>query len=142
MIQKIQRLSQKTPLTIKVVLLTFLVGLLVWTVMDRIASNAVKAMFEDHLSEMLKVQSQEDRLRFDRYMQAFQQVAGLITKQKKFIDYTERKQWHSDEDITVQYTMKYPQWFLTSSELRALAIPAYVILLDAGGNAREVFRRR
>lgn len=123
------------------VVLTILVGVLVWGVMDRHISNAVKAMFDAHLAEMLEQQSQEDRLRFNRHTQAYNQVVRLVAAKKEFFDYIEEKKWFEKDNTPVRYYDRYPAWFLSSSALRALAIPRYVFLLDSRGMVREVYGR-
>jgi len=126
----------------KMVLITILVGLIVWGVMDRIVSNAVKKPFEAQLSDKLKEQSLEDRLRFDRYMQAYHQVGNLISAQNSFHDYLERNHWFSDDDLSVKHYHSPPPWFLSASALRVLAIPSFAVILDKNGNSREIYNRK
>ncbi len=137
-----QKFLHRLPLTVKMVLFTVIAGLVIWVVMDRLTSRAAKNVLENQLSEVLKQQSQEDRLRFDRYLQSYHQVAELIASQKKFIDYLEKNRWFHDDEVTVLYNDKFPEWFLSPSTLRTLAIPRYALLFDEQKRVREVYHRR
>ncbi len=137
----IHRLASRIPLTFKMLLVIAIVGLIVWAVMDRFVSTAVKVMFESHLTDTVEQQSQEDRLRFDRHIQTFHEVADIIVFQKKFFDYIETQKWFISDDPTIRYYDQYPEWFISSSIMRVLAIPRYALLLDSRKNVREIFAK-
>ncbi len=141
MLNLLRTILYRLPLTIKMVLLVVIVGLSVWGLMDRFVSRAVDTMFEKQLSEVLKQQSQENRLHFDHHLQAHHVVAKLVVAQKSFTDYLAEKNWFKDKDVPVKYYSRNPGWFLSSSVMRSLAIPRYAILFDADNRAREVYRR-
>jgi diguanylate cyclase (GGDEF)-like protein len=137
-------IHRKVPLTTKMLVLTIVVGLIVWTVLDRIHIGSIKDIFETQLSERLTEQSLNDRLSFDRYVKTHLQSAKLFVSQKSFSDYVDRRDWSTSpagpEDI--RYYSRPPVWFPKMSVLRTFAMPRFALLLDHAGNVREVFKSR
>jgi len=130
---------RKLPLTLKMVCLTIIVGSLVWFVSDYFEVKTAKKVFYNHLTQMLSLQSQEERLQFDRYLQSYLQVVKLTVLQKSFIDYLDGQNWFIDESPELATYSEPPRFFLSKSILRNLAAPRFSILLDGNGKVREVY---
>ena len=136
-----RNLWRRLPLTLKMVSVTIAVGLAVGFGTDQYIHKTVGNLFEAHLQNLLDKQSQEDRLRFEHYMGNFRQVAQLTMSQKRFHDYLAGKDWFRDEGVEVHFQKKVPPWFLSSSSLRALAVPRHAFLFDGEGRLREIYAR-
>jgi diguanylate cyclase (GGDEF)-like protein len=137
-------IHKRVPLTTKMLVLTIGVGLIVWTVLDRIHIGSIKDIFQSQLSERLKAQSLNDRISFDRHVKTHLQSAKLFVSQKSFSDYVDRQDWSvmpAGED-GIEYYNRPPGWFPKLSVLRAFAMPRFALLLDHAGNVREVFKSR
>ena len=62
----LRELHRQTPLTIKMVILTIIVGMSLWLVIDHVLANHLQNIFHDHLSENLSDHSKEfDKLSLD-----------------------------------------------------------------------------
>ncbi len=123
------------------VILTVMVGILAWAVLDYIIVNEVRNTFIAQLNERLKKQSKEARLNLNNYMKAHSQLVRLIADKKKFVDYCVKIDWLSKPYETFKYHKNFPEWFVNRSILRVLASPRFVILYDDKRRAREVYHR-
>ncbi len=141
MIGIIQKIFRKTPITSKMVILTTIVGVTAWAVLDHIFTNEVKNTFLVQLHENLKNQSQEARADFNNYVRAHSQLVKLVAGQKQMINYLEQSGWFSEPYDAVIYHNTYPKWFVSNSTLRVLASPSFVVLFDHEKNAREIYHR-
>jgi signal transduction histidine kinase len=121
------------------VILTVVIGVIVWIVLDNIQSRRIKNIFMAQLTERLGQQAMEDRLRFDRYVKAHQQSVRIFVMQNNFIDYIDKQRWSSRD--TVKYYNNAPPWFPGRTMLRTLPQPRYALLLDSGGKVREAYQR-
>jgi len=135
----LQNLHQHVPLTVKMVLLTIVIGVSVWSVLDRIQTRTLRTIFQSQLTAKLTEHSVEDRLSFDRYVNMFQESIQLLAAQKGFIDYIEGTEWAKDDDNHIQYLQR-PVWFPKRAVLRTFIQPRFVLLLDADGVTREVYQ--
>ncbi len=135
-------LRQKTSLTVKMVMVTIILGVSLWALLDFIQSNELKKIFYVQLFEKLTKQSMEDRLHIDRYIRSHNQSAKIIVAQKSFSDYILSRQWSAKHPVHIDYLSQVPKWYLKSSALRILARPRYAILLDPMQRVREVYFSR
>lgn len=139
MIFSITRFSQRLPLTTKMILLTFLVGVAVWGVLDFFQTQKLTKILFAQQTERLEKQAQESRIRFDNFVTGYSQAAKLIVSQKSFHDYAEQKQWFA---LKAQPVLKYneiPPWLPDASVLRKFVRIHYALLLDEKGNVRELY---
>ncbi len=134
--------QQRIPLTIKMVLLTIVVGLAVLTVMDYILTSKLEKIFYGELTEELSVQSIQDRLSFDDYVKTFQESVTLFVTQNNFSDYVAKVDWSEKGSGEIKYHRRPPAWFPDRSVLRTFVQPRYAFLLDSQGRTIEVYNRR
>ncbi|MEW6601445.1 MAG: histidine kinase dimerization/phosphoacceptor domain -containing protein [Nitrospirota bacterium] len=130
----------RIPLTIKMVMVTVVIGLCLWAVMEYIQSARLKKIFYVQLFVRLSEQSMEWRISLDRYIRFHHETAEIIVSQKAFSDYVNKQQWTAPPGEIKYYTQP-PPWLLRPSVLRTLVRPRYALLLDAEGKVREVYSR-
>ncbi len=126
-------------LTLKMILLTILVGIVVWGLMDSIHSRAIKKIINSQLSESLSKNAQQDRINFDNYARSLYAASKVIVTQKKFLDYFAKQDWSGDEG-RIKYYSEKPEWLPRSSVLRTFTNARYYLLLDNKGRVRELFQ--
>lgn len=132
---------RRIPLTIKMVVATIAVGIVVWVVMDYIQSRRIKNIFMSQLTERLGQQAMEDRLRFDRYVKAYQQSVRIFVIQSNFSNYIDNQKWAPGDIIKVKNYSDTPPWFPIRTMLHILTQPRYVVLIDSQGKVREAYQR-
>ncbi len=130
---------RRIPLTYKMLILTVMVGLISWGILDYFQSRQLKAIFEAQLTEQLNVRAQEARVRFDTYVEAHHNAVKLSVSEKRFSDYL------AGTDIMTGDGIKYyrdavPPWLPDPSALRSLVQISYALLMDGKGNVREVYQ--
>lgn len=136
----ITKLDKKIPLTIKMVSLVGVVGLFLWFISDSIQTQTLKQIFHTQLSERLSEQAMQERLFFDRYIKAHSQVAKVFASQRHLINELEKKKWSQQDTFKAEYHREYPAWLPERSVLHTLIYLRYVLLLDAEGRLREVYK--
>ncbi|MBI5050465.1 MAG: GGDEF domain-containing protein [Nitrospirae bacterium] len=132
-------LHKRTPLTIKMLLITLIVGFVVWAILDQIQTLKLKTIFNAQIIERLSKQAMEDRLSFDRYIKAHTQLITLFITQKKFSDYVEKQNWSASDTTEIKYHKRAPSWFPSFLLLKTFIKPMYTLLLDTQGRVREVY---
>ncbi|MBI4849445.1 MAG: hypothetical protein HY808_12870 [Nitrospirae bacterium] len=123
------------------VIVTVVIGIIVWIVMDYIQSRRIKNIFIAQLTERLGQQAMEDRLRFDRYVKSQQQSVRIFALQYNFTDYINNQKWSFRETFRVKFYNDAPPWFPVRTILRTLPQPRYALLLDSRGGVREAYQR-
>ena len=138
----ISSLQRRIPLTLKMVILTFVIGSVGWIVIDNIQTENLRNIFRTQLTDSLKKQALDNRLAFDNYINAFHKSIRIIVTQKKFGDYIDNINWSHGINSPVKYYKNIPPWFPERSILRTLSQPRYVVLTDPSGKVREVYSDR
>ncbi len=128
-------------MTLKMVVITILVGLIMWSLFDLIQTRNLKKIFQTQLTKRLGKQALEDRLSFDRYVKAHLHSIKLFITQKNFSNYIEKQKWHAEDKIAIKSYRRSPEWFPRSSVLRTFVHPRFALLLDPHGKLREVYQR-
>jgi len=118
-----------------------MIGVIVWIVMDFIQGRRIESIFMSQLTERLGRQAMEDRLRFDRYVKAYQQSIRLFVIQGNFSDYIDSRKWFPGDLIKIKHYNNTPPWFPVRIMLRTLPHPRYALLMDSQGKVREAYRR-
>ena len=131
---------QRIPLMPKMLIITVFMGGVVWVALDYVETNQLKGVFEADLTQNLSKQSQEDRIRFDNHVGAYQQVVKLIVSQRSFYDYVTDKSSFPDRASVPIYHSEIPQWLPDSSVMRKLVRIHYALFIDSRGRVREVYR--
>lgn len=132
-------LNRRIPLTLKMVVITVLVGLTMWFSFDVMQARKLRSIFLSQLTERLRRQAMEDRIGFDRFVKAHLHSIKLFISQRNFSEYIERQKWSPEDTIAVKDYRRSPDWFPRSSVLRTFVQPRYALLLDERGNLREVY---
>ncbi|MBI4654220.1 MAG: EAL domain-containing protein [Nitrospirae bacterium] len=141
----IYNLDRQVPLIIKMLVLTVMVGLIVWAISYQLHANALKEIFQKQLSERLTEQALEDRVSFNRYVKKYYSTVRLIVVQKDFSNYIERQKWSSadgsyrEDTVEVKYHRQHPSWLPSRIGLQIFPKIRYAFLLDAQGSVREVY---
>ena len=131
---------RRVPLAPKLLVLTFLVGVAVWGILDQSQTKKLQELFEANLARRLADLAQSNRLRFDNYVGTYQQAAKLITSQKGILDYVRRNIGFLNSSAPVQWHSEVPQWLPDASVMRKFADIHYALLIDAAGRVREVYK--
>ncbi len=131
----------RIPLTQKMVLITVVLSLIMWTAFDFIQTGKLKSIFQERLTERLSKQAMEDRLRFDRYVKAHLHSAKLFVSQRNFDEYMKVQKWDVDDIFDIKRHRSSPPWFQGASVLRTFVEPRIAMLLDKDGRVREVYGR-
>ena len=137
---KYQNLYKRIPLILKMAFLTIMVGLVTWAFLDYAQTQRIKKLFFDQLTEELNEHATEDRLRFNSYVNSYNDTVRLFVTQKKFGDYVESQNWSEKNDFDIKYFKRPPQWFPKRSLLKTFIHPRYALLLDSHGNTREIYQ--
>jgi signal transduction histidine kinase/HAMP domain-containing protein len=122
----------------KMVLLTFVIGISAWAVLDYFQTRTVRGIFLTQLKERLNLEAQEDRIRFDNYIKAYHQSVKLLASQRRLIDYIGTQDWTGTSQVV--FHRRPPLWLPRPSVLRALVQIRYALLLDEEGMTREVYQ--
>ncbi len=138
----ITNFHERTSLTLKMVLVTLIIGLLSWASLDYIQGSKLKNIFHVQLFEKLTRLSMDDRIHFDRNINFYHKSAKLFAAQKNFSDYIENQKWKTGDAVKIKYYKQTPSWFPKHSVIRLFANPRFAILTGPGENVREVYRSR
>jgi len=147
-------------------LLTVIVGIVVWTFSDAFQESALTNVFREKLSDRLSQQAEKQRILFDRYVKGHHTAVEVFVSTVSIRDYIESDAWDSsDENNTKSETFsseasgleitglkqqqepqsvkiynKPPPWLPDLSVLRNFIQPRYLLLLDEDGRVREVYQ--
>ncbi|SCZ62036.1 sensor histidine kinase [Thiohalomonas denitrificans] len=130
----VQRLS----LTRKVVGLTLLLGTGVWLGFDYQMTRDLEGVFLETVKEDLEGQALRDRYAFNQRLEHHNRAARLIASQMRFTEYVAKVDW-SERHGPPLIHREPPPWMPERSILEAFYDIRFAILLNARGNAREVF---
>lgn len=130
---------RRVSLTLRMVVLTALVGYVVWAVLDYIQTRALVRIFQTQLTVRLSQEALEDRLNFDRYITAHHQLVRILAGQAQLNEYIAGQNWSPGDTVHIKYWRKQAPWLPRLSTLRTFTRPRHALLLDAQGRAREIF---
>jgi len=119
-------------------LITAVVGFIVWIVSDRIQTRNLGELFSNNLSHRLSQQAEEQRYLFDRYVKGHHQSVKLFTQTHSLIKYVENKAWNKYSNV--KFHKKQPPWLPKLSVIRNFIQPRYLLLLDNSNRVREVYQ--
>ncbi len=123
-------------LTVKSLLLTLTVGMIVWVILDYLQGKDIQELFLYELLEGLENQAKEDRALFDKHIQSHQKAAKLIVSQKRFQDYVLSDNWQNSE---VHEHYRPPQWLPSASVMRAFFPARQAMLINDEGKVQEIY---
>jgi len=123
---------------IKMLSAAALVGLTVWAITDTIQNYSLKQIFDKKLKERFSWQAEKQRIMFDRYVKNHHQAVKLFIGSQKLKEYIDSVAWQkSDKNKTYSAP---PPWLPSLSVIRNIIQPRYILLLDAKGNCRELYK--
>ncbi len=131
------QILKRQSITLKVSILTLLITMIVWIILDYVQNQDIQQLFFTELSKELEKQAKEDRFFFDHHVQSHHQAARLIVSQQRFQEYVSGEAWLDNENIIHHYRL--PSWMPKSSVMRAFFKARYAILIDSNGEVREIY---
>jgi PAS domain S-box-containing protein len=141
-IKRPQGILNRFPLTLKMTIVTLMVGLLVWVVLDYQHTRSLRDTLLKHFTYMLKQEAKENRRLFSDYLKGYRGAAKTIIITDSFnkhLDGLVKKGWSMEKDFEVIYHSETPRWLPSHSVLRSLVHIDYVFLLDEKQKVREVY---
>jgi signal transduction histidine kinase len=124
-------------MTIQAVVLTVVLGGIVWVVLDDFQSRDIQRFFFKELSSELDAQSKINRLLFNQFAESHAKAAQLIVYQRQFQQYA-KQGWQTDSPL-VEYNGQLPAWLPSASLMRQFFPARFAILLDADAKPREIY---
>lgn len=125
-------------LTSKMLMLTAVVGLVVWAASDTIQTRSLEKIFHTKLAERLSRRAEDQRIMFDRYVKGHHQAVTLLAETQSLRNYIGRRGWRKQE--TIKYYKKPPPWLPRLAVIRNFVQPRYLLLLDGQGRAKEIYQ--
>ena len=125
-------------LTLKMLLLTAVVGIVVWVLSDAVQTSILSEVFREKLSERLSRQAETQRIMFDRYVKGHHTAAKLFVSTFNIRDYIESSDWKREQGVKIFH--KPPSWLPRLSVMRNYIQPRYLLLLDENSQVREVYQ--
>ncbi|MBF0320500.1 MAG: hypothetical protein HQL01_11930 [Nitrospirae bacterium] len=134
------RYFNSVPLTIKLLIVTLIVGASIGGVSDYFMSDSIRHIVNKHLDETLAHQAKEDYIAFERYMSAYSQLAKLFVGSGSFGRYLKTLEGEKgfSPDV-IKFYEDPPEWFLDNSLLRMFSYVQYALVFDSGYGVKEVY---
>lgn len=126
-------------LTLKMLILTALLGMAVWLISDSYQTRTLKEIFNEKLADRFGIEAQEHRTRFDRQVKIYSQTAKLLAGTHQLHEHLGQAAWREAASSPLVHHEDTPPWMPAHSILRQFVMPRYTILLDATGTPRELF---
>jgi hypothetical protein len=123
-------------LIIQSLVLTLVLGGIVWVVLDHFQSRDIQTLFFKELSQELDIQAKTNRVLFNQVAEAHVKSAQLIIYQRQFREYVQ-KGWQTDTFI--EHHAQLPAWLPSASLMRQFFPARFAMLLDSKANPREVY---
>ena len=133
-------LLRNCSLTLKMLLLTALVGVVVWALSDTIQTSILSEVFREKLTDRLSQQAEKQRIMFDRYVKGHHTAVKLFVSTSSLRDHVEGPGWNSGAEENIKYYNKPPSWLPRLSVIRNFVQPRYLLLLDTDGRVHEVYQ--
>lgn len=130
---------RRCSLTTKMLVLTALVGLMVWLISDAIHTSRLETIFHSKLSERFDHQAEKQRIMFDRYVKGHHKAVILFKDNQKLNSYVSNDDtWRKKS--TYKTYRQTPPWLPKLSVIRSFIQPRYLMLLDEDGTVREIYQ--
>lgn len=139
MIKMFSRILSKVtnvPLTLKMLIITLLLGTVIWFFLDKLQTEHIHKHFIAELDTRLNQQGHLDKFLLNRHITLFKYTSRQITSLKTFLDYVSSDDWLNREPSEVREYRSRPPWFPKRSVMRSLVVPEYALLLDSDGMVR------
>jgi len=123
------------------ILVGLVAGLAVWVVLDNIQGRAIKKITDKELQVQLDLQARESLIRFDEYMEDYEDTARLLANHRSLAEYLDPLFWLPEDVVEpVVYRGFHPTWLTDFVDRSELSAPSHVLLVDTGGQIREMFQ--
>ena len=121
--------------------LTVLVGLMIWAGYDAYQYRALNTILEENLTQRFDKQAREHRLRFDNYVKSFSPSVKLYANNASIYKYLQSVDWSEPPSDVIKY-VRPPAWLPDASSMRRFILPRYAMLMDSNGQIRETYNYR
>lgn len=123
-------------------LLTAVVGVIVWTFSDSIQTSVLSEVFREKMSDRLGREAEKQRIMFDRYVKGHHTAVKLFVSIFDARDYVDSPAWKNkqESDEKIKYYTRPPPWLPRLSVMRNFVQPRYLLLLDDKSRVREVYQ--
>ncbi|MBF0519221.1 MAG: hypothetical protein HQK92_05805 [Nitrospirae bacterium] len=128
----------RVSLTVKVAVVTIVIGITLSAVLDYFHRRALKETFNAQLLNMLETQAKEDRRQFDTLFFGYHRSVKALANQFSLIKYIEKASWNDDAQ-TKLYKQEIPPWLPKVSVLKYYPEIEYALLFDSHKKIREVY---
>jgi len=131
-----------TSIAVKMLLLTMIVSVVVWWVLDRMQLQDLRRAFLAETEQALNKEAQDERRMFDLSLRNIHNATRLIINQKSFLDYLDKL---PEVDVAdggeprLYHANRPPRWLPKASILRAFFKARYALLVDMDGSVREIY---
>ncbi len=122
----------------KMLFSTALIGVAVWAITDAIQNYSLEQIFNNKLAERFSLQAESQRIMFDRYVKNHHHAVKLFIGTQKLKQYIESPAWQGNDETKTYISP--PPWLPDISVVRNILQPRYVLLLDAKGHYRELYK--
>lgn len=130
-------LLRKLSLNLRMVLLTILIGIIVFVGTEFVVVRQIERSFTNQIEEALKQQSLDGRSRFDHFVKAHYQLAKIIVAQESFQKYAQSMLAEGGADAE---SRRQPSWLPKSSVLRVMAHADFYLLYDEAGSLLDYYQ--
>ncbi|MCI4624474.1 MAG: diguanylate cyclase [Candidatus Magnetoovum sp. WYHC-5] len=139
MLKTIDRFFSWVPLTLKMLIITSLVGMTGFYLINKYDKQILHSLFANQEERMIDVRGQEDKHNFERYAKSFLQIVTITLSQKSLYEYMQSSEWLNPTLSVKEYSITQPEWFPSESLLKDYPVINYAILFDKEGLPRQVY---
>jgi len=131
-------LHRRLSLTLKMLILTASVGLVVWAGTDYYQTRSLSKLFNKKLTARFGQQAEQQRIRFDQFVKRHHQSVKLFISSSGLLNHLSNPDWGHQRTPKIYNTP--PPWLPKLSVIRNFIQPRYVLLLDNRGRVREMYQ--
>jgi PAS domain S-box-containing protein len=136
------RLLRGVPMPLIAILVGLAAGLLVWGVLENIQSQQLARIFGQELESRLDQRARESLIRFDQYLSQYTATTRLVAHYRRLAEYLESRTWNPGKAFRPRlHSGTRPGWLPDYLERDGLLPPTHVLLVDSGGEVRELYSR-
>jgi len=128
-------------LTTSMLIMTVLVGLVIWACYDAYQYQALNTVLKENLTQRFNAQARVHRLRFDSYVKSFYPSVKLYARNERLHDYLQTVDWSQPPAEIIEHN-QVPTWLPELSSMRRFVLPRYAMLIDESGQTREIYNYR
>ncbi|OSM04284.1 ATP-binding protein [Magnetofaba australis] len=133
-------MMRRTPLAIKMLLATVVVGVATWGGLDSWQTNHLKGLFHEHLVDTVWEKALENQVAFEQHIKAHALTLQLLASQQSLADYLDKRPFKKAHAPLAFHTTP-PQWLPQQIQDNALVAIRNLMLLDAHGIPRELYSK-